>query len=138
MKKKIGIVILLLAILALTAKAFAGRGAGSGSWLSYSAPELRYPVTQDIDLSGHASLQFKWKQVDSARTDHYEFRLYKGYDMLESTLILKRDIPRDEYPFELPAENFALGQVYTWSLKQVYLSGVKSDRAYSPFKVIKK
>lgn len=139
MKKiKIAAGFLILAILALTVDSFAGRGLINDLENFYPPVELQYPVTQDIDLTGKTSLQFRWRRTDQAQTDHYEFKLYKGYERSESTLILKQDITGDEYPFELPAANFEVGQVYTWSLRQVYLDNVKGDRSYSPFKIIKK
>jgi len=130
--------LLCLALFAVTVYSFAGRGMFGDSDDFRPAADLFYPTTEDIDLSGRDVLQFKWEQKDIIQTDHYEFKLYKGYNMSDSTLVLKQNVSRGQYPFELPAENFEINQVYTWSLKQVYLSGTKSDKAFSSFKIIKK
>ncbi len=138
MKIKIATGFLILAIFVFTVDSFARRGTIGATANDYTAPELYSPVTSNIDLSTESNLKFKWRQVYLAKTDHYEFRLYKGYETIASTLILKQNIPADEYPFELPADNFEINQVYTWTLKQVYINGQKSDRAFSAFKIIKK
>lgn len=127
-----------MAVPVLVANSFAGQAISFNLGDNYPPVELLSPVTQDIDLTGKPTLQFKWKQTDFARTDRYEFRLYKGYDTVEANLILRQNIPNDQYPLELPAENFAVGEVYVWTLKQVSLGGIKSDIAISPFKIIKK
>lgn len=137
MKIKIAIVFLVFVVLVFMANSFARSPIGNSGG-SYPAVELWHPVTEDIDLTKKDSLQFKWRQIDLSRADHYVFKLYKGYDMVESNLILKKEVGQDEYPFELPADNFEVNQIYTWSLRQIYLSGAKSDLAFSPFKIIKK
>jgi hypothetical protein len=138
MKIKVLLGIFIVAILLFRVNSFAGRSSLGSNFAYYPAPELWYPVTQDIDLTGEAVLQFKWRRVDQTKTDHYIFKLYKGYNMLETNLILKENIAPDQYPFKLPKETFEVGQVYTWSLRQVYLNGAKTDIASSPFKIIKK
>ncbi|MCX5715726.1 MAG: hypothetical protein NTV07_02480 [Candidatus Omnitrophica bacterium] len=69
--------------------------------------------------------------------DYYDFRLYKGYNFLESALINKQQVPSDIYIVRLRADMFDDGQVYTWSLKQVYDNGNKSQRSFQSFKVKK-
>ena len=137
-KTKIVVCFLILGVLLFTADSFAGRGIATSLGDSYPALDLLYPVSENIDLAGKTTLQFRWRQVDEARTDHYEFKLYKGYQMLGPALILKQDISRDNCPFELPAENFEINQVYTWFVRQVYLDGSKNDWAHSSFKITKK
>jgi hypothetical protein len=102
------------------------------------APTLLYPVTDKISLEGSDFLEFRWKRTDIVRTSYYELRLYKGYQTIASTLIFKQRYSRDEYPVRLPASRFEENQVYTWSLRQIFFNGEKSDRAFSPFKIIKK
>jgi len=111
---------------------------GRGNYDFVDGPRLLSPVTEDIDLTGKTLLEFKWMQTNLFRTDHYEFKLYKGYDTVESTLILKQSVSLDDYPIQLPAAQFEVGQVYTWSLRQVFLDAVKSDRSYGSFTIIKK
>ena len=135
MKFKVAAGIIIFMVIASVASAFAGR---QDSYYDRPMIDLFYPVTDNIDLTGKAILQFKWRQIHLPETDHFELKIYKGYDMIAANLIVKQDIPVDEYPFELPAEKFQVGEVYTWSLRQVYFDGSKSERSYSPFKIIKK
>jgi hypothetical protein len=105
---------------------------------SMPGPTLLYPGTQDIDLKSQAFLEFRWERTDRVTTDHYEFRLYKGYQTVEDTLLLKKQLSTDEFPFKLDASTFEVNQVYTWSLTQVYSDGRKSDKSFASFKIIKK
>lgn len=117
----------------------AGMRLDSGiGFTTISAPVLLSPATDDIDLSGKDTLEFRWQRTDVVDTDHYEFRLYKGYQTVESTLILKQNFPSATFPFKLAASQFEVGQVYTWGLIKVLRDGRKSDSSFSPFKVIKK
>lgn len=99
---------------------------------------LVYPTTDDIVLAGKDYLEFRWERINSATIDHYDFRLYKGYNATADNLILKQNFPSDTYPIQIPASQFEEGQVYTWSLMQVLYGGGKSDRSFSSFKIIKK
>lgn len=110
----------------------------SGDLYPAAGPMLLRPTTDDIDLSGKDSLEFRWRRGDEIRTDHYEFRLYKGYKTDKSTLILKQDFSPGTFPISIPAAQFESGEVYTWSLTQVFLGGRKSDASFSSFKIIDK
>jgi hypothetical protein len=107
-----------------------------GMFISLPAPWLLEPVTDKIDITGKDALEFKWKPDLSVNTDYYDFRLYKGYDMLASTLILKQKLEGNVSSFKVKAETFENGQVYTWSLRRVILSGEKSDKSFSSFKIV--
>ncbi len=109
-----------------------------GSFETVSGPLLLYPATDDINMRGNDSLEFRWKRFDELATDHYEFRLYKGYKTIESALIFKQDFPSGTYPIKIPASQFEEGEVYTWSLTQVFLGGRKSDASFSAFKILNK
>lgn len=99
-------------------------------------PTLLYPTTNDISIEGKDFLGFRWETTDAAETDHYELRLYNGYDTTVKGLVMKVDVSTS--PARIPATAFREGQVYTWTLRQVYLGGKKSDYGYSSFRVIKK
>lgn len=99
-------------------------------------PLLVYPMGGQVDLSGQSALVFKW-QRDAADTLHYIFKLYKGYNMYESGLILKEEIGSSGISFTVKADVFEDGQVYTWSLVQVNITGSKSDKSYSSFTIKK-
>jgi hypothetical protein len=124
-------------VLAVAVNASAGRGLTRYED-SLPAPRLLSPVTDDIVLTGKSVLEFKWTQGNLARISHYEFKIYKGYNMLASTLILKQDVASGTYPIEVAVSLFEEGQVYTWSLRQVSYGGEKGDRSFSSFKIIKK
>ena len=105
---------------------------------SIPGPTLLYPTTDDIVLAGRDYLEFKWIRNHFVETDYFDFRLYKGYNTTEPNLILKEKIPSDTYPIKVPSALFESNQVYTWVLVQVFISGEKSDRSFSSFKIIKK
>lgn len=100
-------------------------------------PVLLSPASDGVDLAGKDSLEFKWSphEGDSVRRDYYDFRLYKGYNFLESALLLKQKVPSDIYVVRLRADMFEDGQVYTWSLRQVYTDSNKSHRSFQSFRV---
>lgn len=133
--KIILIAALFFIVFGLTVNSYARRGSGNDY---YAAPDLLSPRTQNIDLTSKDILEFRWRQVDLTRTDHYEFKIYKGYNTWEANLIFKQLLPRTTPPFTLSKEQFEVGQVYTWTLRQVYLGGEKTEYASSSFKVIKK
>jgi hypothetical protein len=101
-------------------------------------PKLLSLVTDDIDLSGKENLEFKWMMDGLAKTDYFDFRLYKGYATTAANLIFKQRFSVHEYPIKIPASQFEAGRVYTWVLVQVFLGGEKSDKSFSAFKIIKK
>lgn len=105
---------------------------------SFPGPDLFYPVTDNIDLKGSGYLEFKWRRTDSAYTRHYDFRLYKGYQATATNLILKKNIAIEEYPYRIPSGDFKDGQIYTWVLIQILNNGIKSDKSFGVFKIIKK
>ena len=112
---------------------------GSGGFnQAFPGPDLFSPITDDIDLSGKEYLEFKWRRSDFAYTQSYDFRLYRGYHTAAGSLILKRIIPPQEYPVNIPSEVFEAGQAYTWVLIQVLNDGRKSDKSFSSFKIMKK
>lgn len=102
-------------------------------------PRLIAPSTDVVDLTGASTLEFKWSphEGDQIRRDHYDFRLYRGTQMLASTLIFKARIHPRQWSLALQAGMFEDGQVYTWSLRQVYTGSAKSWRSFESFKVIR-
>ena len=107
-------------------------------FIGEAGPMLFYPVTNNIDLAGKEYLGFRWWRVDLVWTDHFIFKLYKGYNTTAPNLILKQNISSAEYPIKIPASQFELNQVYTWVMVQVFNNGRKSDKSFSSFKIIKK
>ncbi len=105
---------------------------------SISEPRLLYPVTDNIVLSGKDYLEFKWVRDDFVQTGYFDFRLHKGYNTTAADLVFKQKFPSNEYPIRIPATLFEENQVYTWVLVLVFYDGRKSDKSYSPFKIINK
>lgn len=132
----LGCLVILLSISRLSLAQRGGFGAGKGIFFS-APPRLMSPVTDNIDLSGKKTLEFRWI-CEMINTDGFDFRLYKGYNPIASTLIRKEKISKDNTAFNLDAGIFETGQSYTWSLQRTVLSGEKSDRVYASFKVINK
>lgn len=133
--RRIRIIIALIFMLALVFPVFAFDFKG----LTKAAPpepRLLYPTSDKVVLKGSASLEFKWMR-EFSDIDHYEFRLYKGYNMYASNLILKQTVSADSDSFKAGSELFQDNQVYTWSLIQVSTAGQKSDRSFNAFTVVK-
>lgn len=103
-------------------------------------PQLLEPNKDTADISGKEYLVFSWSPHEQTRgfRAYYDFRLYNGYDMLASTLIMKKRVDPHTFSLKLPSSMFEDGRVYTWSLKQVYDPIRKSLRSFNSFKVIKK
>jgi len=112
-------------------------GLSRGGVFYYPAPpRLVYPIYDEVDLKCKESLEFKWiNNVFGVR--YFEFKLYKGYAMLESTLLLKKVLDYSSDSLKLDSSMFENGQVYTWSLKQIDTAGRKSDRSFNSFKINK-
>jgi len=131
-------VCVLLLSAALAQGQYMGRIGGNETYVP--KPRLLEPIVDEVDLAGKKSLLFRWSPHEgrSFGRSYYDFRLYKGYQMLEGTRVLKRRVPPKEYQTAVEAGKFEKGQAYTWSLRQVYRGTGKSDRSVSSFKVIKK
>jgi hypothetical protein len=96
-------------------------------------PQMISPLSEEVDLSGKAFLEFSWHKYSN---DDFEFRLFKGYQMYAANLILKERISVSS--IQVSSDKFEDGQVYTWAVKQVFRNGVKSDESFHSFKIIKK
>lgn len=100
------------------------------------APHLVFPIYDEVTLR-EDYLEFKWWNTFRG-IDRYEFRLYKGYEMYNDNLILKKTLPFNAGSIKVEAQFFENNQVYTWSLIQVADSGEKSEKSFISFRVIKK
>ena len=101
-------------------------------------PRLLSPVAETVVMTGKDALEFRWNPHESMPPGrkYYDFRLYRGYRMVESTLIFKERIPGDHYSITLASDRFTRGQTYTWSLRMVYPSIGKSSRSTQTFKCV--
>ena len=132
--------LLLLMAFLIAAPAFARMGLRDGRGDYVPQVVLTYPTKETADLTGKASLKFEWSSHESASgmREYYDFRLYKGYDMLEGALVMKERIDPNTCTIEVKQDLLADGQVYTWSVRQMFDGGRKSDRSYASFKAIKR
>ena len=130
--------LMLFSILSIFVCSSYGSMLGSKIYDSIPGPDLLSPTTDDIDLGGKDYLEFRWRKFGLVQTDYYDFRLYKGYNTTADNLISKQKFSTDIYPIKIQSSIFEVDQVYTWVLVQVFLSGQKSDRSFSSFKIIKK
>jgi len=136
-------IVLIIAVLLLSGPAFA-RGVidnmdkGEISSDFVPSPVLLSPATDEVDLTGKDTLEFKWSPQEGIRgiREYYDFRLYKGYNTVESALILKERLPGDTYQYNLTSDKFEEGQTYTWTLRQVYSGLLKSDPSQVSFKIM--
>ncbi len=137
-KLKFCLVVFLYLFLVLLADHHLCYARGGRDFVSMPGPTLLYPATENIDLKSGPFLEFRWERVNTVWADHYDFKLYKGYQTMQANLLVKKQLSTDDYPFKLDAANLEVNQVYTWSLTQVYSDGKKSDRAFASFTIIKK
>ncbi len=102
-------------------------------------PRILFPDTDSVDLSGKKSLEFAWSPHEGDRfmRKYYDFRLYKGYEMVQSGLMMKKRVAAGTYGLGIDARVFDNGGIYTWSVRQVCRSGGKSHRSYNSFTVTK-
>lgn len=101
------------------------------------APRLLHPIYDTVTLTGNSPLEFRWFN-DYAGTDHFIFKLYKGYNVSGPNLIYEQNIPSGESARKIETDLFKDGQIYTWSLVRVGFDGKKSDKSFNSFKVIRK
>jgi hypothetical protein len=134
MLKKISIVLLIIVFLPLGVIFARGRGS---SLDTPDAPEFIRPISENIDLDGESSLEFKWR-VSNWDISYCEFKLYKSYVTSEDNLIVSQNIPSTETSFQVEASKLEVGQVYTCVLRVVGLSGEKSDRTFQSFRIASK
>jgi hypothetical protein len=104
------------------------------------APRLVYPNSDEVELKKNASLRFEWSPFEGDRFGrrYYDLRLYRGYQPVESALVLAEQVDAGVYTFEVQSEAFEDQEVYTWTLRQVYDGLRKSDRQQQSFKIVRK
>jgi hypothetical protein len=103
-------------------------------------PRLRSPVGELVSLKGQTELTFEWSPHETLRLGaarkYYDFRLYRGYNMVEAALVIKKRVPGNKHSISLNSELFKNRETYTWSIRQVYQAVGKSQRSFSSFKVV--
>jgi len=102
-------------------------------------PRLLYPASDEVVIEEGKPLVFKWSPHEklSASGRYYDFRLYDGYDMVQSNLIFKKRLDGDVSQYHMESGMFKEGRVYTWSLRQGYSGIGKSRRSVQSFRVVK-
>ena len=102
-------------------------------------PRLILPASDNVNIAGKKTVEFIWSPHEGRQSSdrYYDFRIYKGYNMVESTLIFKETFPGNVHDAEIDASLFDNGRVYTWSLRQGYKAAGKSRRSMQSFTVTK-
>jgi hypothetical protein len=98
-------------------------------------PRLIYPVTEEVNVSG-PTLLFKWWHA-AIKIDRFEFKLYKGGGS-SGEVVVKKTLPFNVSSFEVESSLLENNQTYTWCLRQVGDNGLKSEKSFITFRVIKK
>ena len=131
-------ILLAFVLFFLTALSAFARGTDFGLSSDVPEPRLLAPISAKVDLTGRDSLEFKWSPFEGRQwlRKYYDFRIYKGRDMVEANIIYRKHVAPATYSVVLGSDFFQDGRVYTWSLRQVYDSD-KSDEVHSAFTVIK-
>ena len=103
------------------------------------APRLILPASDKVVVEKGQPVVFKWSPHEAmfAGGRYYDFRLYEGYNMVQSSLIFKKRLPGNVRQYHMEGKFFKDGQVYTWSLRQGYSAIGKSNRSIQSFRVIK-
>lgn len=134
MKKYRCVLVLLCASIFLTLSVTEST-AGNFRGRKPPGPSLVAPGDNE-DVTGKDTLEFRWgPEGDSSSFDHYDFRLYKGHELVEAGLLLQKDIPMGQNSIMVETSLFKHGKTYTWSVRLVGSS--KSRVSYSVFRVIK-
>jgi hypothetical protein len=117
--------------------AVSSRGIGLGSYVP--APRLLSPGSENVNLGAKPYMTFRWSPHEKRLFggNYYDFRIYSGTDMLESTLIYKEEVSGSLRRLEVSSDLFEEGRIYTWSLRQRYKSYGKSPRSIRSFRVTK-
>jgi len=113
-----------------------GFGADAGPLREPPPPVIMYPIYETADITGKEFLEFRWRPEFGA-IGRYEFRLYKGYDRVADNLMTKQTLEATETSYNVASDQFINGQIYTWSLISISYSGVKSEKSFNSFKIIK-
>ncbi|MBN1405677.1 MAG: hypothetical protein JW946_04090 [Candidatus Omnitrophica bacterium] len=133
------IFMLALCILAVLPGSLSALGTQELFFNTVPAPRLISPVTEIVNLAGKDTLKFSWSPHETAAgfKMYNDFRIYKGYETKENTLIFKNRVKPNEWNINVGSALFENNQVYTWSLKFVFSEGRNSQKSYQSFKVIK-
>ena len=102
------------------------------------SPMLLAPSGGENNVQGKDTLEFRWQVPMRHFTSrqYFDFRIYKGNQTVESTLIFKTQLPRNAHKYEVSTDIFENGQTYTWTLR--YIIGIeKSPRSYRTIIIIK-
>jgi len=99
------------------------------------APRLIYPLAEEVELSS-PTLEFKWWHAD-IKIDRFEFKLYKGGGST-GEVVVEKILPFNVSSFQVESSLLENNQTYTWSLRQVADNGLKSEKSFITFRVIKK
>jgi len=100
-------------------------------------PRLIHPTGETVSIAGEKAVRFVWSPHEGSRVmrEYYDLRLYRGYETYEKNLILKIKIDAGSHMSEISADYFNVGEIYTWTLRQIYYDARKSDRSFSSFKI---
>lgn len=130
--------IFILLILGIPLYTFDNIGAGGILDSTNKTLRLISPPNKEIILTGKKFLEFKWEPNSNIDTDHYEFRLYKSYNIIGPNLIFEKNLYAEIQAIRIDSNFFSDKQVYTWLLKQVGIRGTSVDQNSNSFTIIKK
>lgn len=130
------IIILMSAFASTTALAFY---AGRKKTGMFPAPRMISPITEEVDLSPKEALLFRWSPYRGGASAliYFDFRIYKGYEAIESALVYKEKLTARKSNIEISADTFDSGDIYTWSIRYKNKDGTYSPKNFHSFKVIK-
>ena len=129
-----------LAVLCLLCAAPGVAGAMQANHGGHTVPQPRQvapvPDKDEVLVVDGPTVRFAWTaHVETARQKHFDFRIYRGHETVESGLFV--NVKTKKLETDVKSDLFEDGKTYTWSVRQIYDQGDKSDRSFSSFKVRK-
>lgn len=101
--------------------------------LGYPAPRLLSP-NEVLRVSKNGMAEFRWRPVYLPYGAYYDFRIYEGTKLVQSTLIFKSRVPLHQDSIQVSANLFVEGKLYAWSVRSA-TPFTKSASSYSMFTV---
>jgi len=112
-KKALILIMACIAVIIISSPVFAGARREDVPRVAYLSPDN----DSVVDLTGKASLEFKWKNapVPGGGRDSYKFRLIKGF---KYDFIVLKELDQDVFSIEVGADKFEDGVTYSWYVEQ--------------------
>lgn len=103
---------------------------------TFPPPRLLSPSEELIILDNRPA-EFRWSPIYLPSGGFYDFRIYEGTQLVQSTLIFESRVPPNKNSIQVSADLFVDGKMYAWSVRSTTSRG-KSRSNHSIFKIGKR